>query len=152
MTGITDVRELRRNEFSLAEQVWMDYHQYQGDPEIDRIFGVFREGDLLSVARCRRHPDGYEVDGVFTPQKHRKQGYAKKAVAALVEACHQDVLYMHSLLNLVSFYREFGFELIDEKELPPTIRARFAFALGEMEGSNVHPMKRVPVFPYLVHR
>jgi len=152
MTGIVHVRELRREEFSRAEQLWMDYHQTKGDPASDRIFGVFSGEDLVSVARCRRHPDGYEVDGVFTPPQHRGHGYARRAVAALVEACHNDTLYMHSVLSLVSFYQEFGFQLIDESELPPTIRARFAFALGEMEGSNVHPMKRVPVFPYLLHR
>ncbi len=144
MTGGAAARELGSDEFPLAEKLWEDYHQTKGDPSIDRIFGVFSAGSLVSVARCRRHPDGYEVDGVFTPKDLRGHGYAKLAVAALVEACHHDPLYMHAVLGLVPFYRAFGFEPIGESGLPPTIRARFAFALGEMEGSNVHPMKREP--------
>ena len=144
MTGEAGVRELRSDEFALAEKLWENYHRTKGDPSIDRIFGAFSGGALVSVARCRRHPDGFEVDGVFTPEDLRGHGYAKLAVAALVEACHHDLLYMHAVLDLVSFYRSFGFEPIGENELPPTIKARFAFALGEMEGSNVHPMKRGP--------
>ncbi len=144
MTGEAGARELKSDEFGLAEKLWEDYHQTKGDPSIDRVFGVFSGNALVSVARCRRHPDGYEVDGVFTPVDLRGHGYAKLAVAALVEACHHDLLYMHAVLGLVPFYRAFGFESIDESGLPPTIRARFAFALGEMEGSNVHPMRREP--------
>jgi len=144
MTGEAGARELRSDEFGLAEKLWENYHQTKGDPSIDRVFGVFSGNALVSVARCRRHPDGYEVDGVFTPEDLRGHGYAKLAVAALVEACHHDLLYMHAILGLVPFYRAFGFESIDESGLPPTIRARFAFALGEMEGSNVQPMKRGP--------
>jgi len=136
-------RELRREEFALAEEVWTDYHQLKADPETDRIFGIFADETLVSVARCRRHPDGYEVDGVFTPVRFRGRGYARKAMDALVEACQHDTLYMHSVRNLVDFYGTYGFVSIPESDLPPSIRARFAFALGEMEGANVQPMRRV---------
>ncbi|HUH78280.1 MAG TPA: GNAT family N-acetyltransferase [Methanoregula sp.] len=142
MTGITETRELSSEEFPRAETIWLDYHSTRGDPATDRIFGVFAGGALVSVARCRRHPDGYEVDGVFTPGDLRGHAYAKHAVAGLVEACHNDDLYMHAVLELVPFYGEFGFMPIGEAELPPTIKARFDFALGEMEGANVRPMKR----------
>jgi len=137
-----EVRELRSEEFGLAEEIWLDYHELKADPEIDRIFGVFADGTLVSVARCRRHPDGYEVDGVFTPVRFRGRGYARRAMDALVEACQHDTLYMHAVRNLVDFYGEYGFISIPESDLPPTIRARFAFALGEMEGANVQPMRR----------
>ncbi len=136
-------RELRREEFALAEELWIDYHQLKADPETDRIFGVFADDTLVSVARCRRHPDGYEVDGVFTPVRFRGRGYARRAMDALVEACQHDTLYMHSVRNLVDFYgRTYGFVAIPESDLPPSIRERFAFALGDMEGANVQPMRR----------
>jgi len=102
------------------------------------------DSTLVSIARCRRHPDGYEVDAVFTPTVYRGHGYAKKVMSALVEACHHDVLYMHSVLNLIDFYRGYGFQEIPESELPPTIKARFAFAGGELDGANVRPMRRMP--------
>lgn len=137
-----EARELRKDEFPLAEKIWTHYHQQTADPERDRIFGVFVEGSLVSVARCRAHPDGLEVDGVFTPTEYRGRGYAKRTVEALVAACGDETLYMHSTLELVTFYGSFGFVSIPEEDLPPTIRARFGFAMGDMKGANVQPMMR----------
>ncbi len=138
------VRELLPEEFWKAEEIWQQYHQQKADREHDRIFGVFLDENLVSVARCKRHPDGLEVDGVFTPEEFRRRGYARKAMEALVSACGDEVLYMHSTRELVSFYSTFGFRPISEKELPPKIRERYVFALGNMEGANVRPMRRVP--------
>jgi nucleotide-binding universal stress UspA family protein/GNAT superfamily N-acetyltransferase len=135
-------RELSHDEFALAESVWMTYHQQKGDPETDRIFGVFVEGVLAAVARCRRHPDGLEVDGVYVPDDYRDRGYARKAVQALVDACGSEPLYMHSTLPLARFYSSFGFRQISEGELPRSIKERFNFAEGDLEGANVVPMGR----------
>ncbi|MFA4825229.1 MAG: ATP-binding protein [Methanoregula sp.] len=139
------VRELVASEFSLAEALWIDYHNTKGDIKTDRIFAAFDNGHVVSIARCKRHMDGFEVDGVFTPASQRGHGYANAAVWGLVEACGQDTLYMHSVWNLTKFYGNYGFVSIDEKELPPTIRERFAWAQGEMEGANVRPMRRDPI-------
>jgi signal transduction histidine kinase len=142
-TGVI-VRELVASEFPVAEVLWIDYHNTKGDPVTDRIFAAFYEEQAVSIARCKRHTDGFEVDGVFTPASQRGHGYANAAVWGLVEACGQDTLYMHSVWDLAKFYGNFGFVPIDEKELPPTIRERFAWAGGEMEGANVRPMRRDP--------
>jgi GNAT superfamily N-acetyltransferase len=96
----------------------------------------------VAVARCRRHPDGVEVDGVYVRDEFRDRGYARKAVRALVDACGTEPLYMHSTLDLVPFYRTFGFEPIPEHALPQSIRKRFEFAGGNMAGANVAPMRR----------
>ncbi|MCX6694313.1 MAG: N-acetyltransferase [Methanomicrobiales archaeon] len=138
----TLVRELTALEFPIAEELWVDYHETKGDPAIDRIFTAFLDGAAVSLARCRRHPDGLEVDAVFTPVNYRGHGYADGAVRGLVEACGWEALYMHSVRNLTGFYGNYGFVPIDEKELPPTIRERYAWAGGQMEGANVCPMKR----------
>ncbi|MDD1675093.1 MAG: GNAT family N-acetyltransferase [Methanomicrobiales archaeon] len=138
------VRELEKNEFYLAEQAWLTYHQQKADPATDRIFGVFVEGLLAAVARCRRHPDGLEVDGVFVPADFRDRGYARKAVQALVDACGDEPLYMHSTLALIPFYQSFGFEIIPESRLTPSIQKRFDFAEGNLKGADVSPMRRRP--------
>ena len=142
-TGAT-VRELVSLEFTIAEALWTDYHNTKGDSKTDRIFAAFYGGQAVSVARCKRHTDGFEVDGVFTPVSQRGHGYANAVLWGLVEASGQDTLYMHSVWDLTKFYSNFGFVPIDEKELPPTIRERFAWAGGEMEGANVRPMRRDP--------
>jgi nucleotide-binding universal stress UspA family protein/GNAT superfamily N-acetyltransferase len=137
-------RELQKDEFFFAEKIWLDYHQTKSDPDNDRIFGVFVEDTPVSVARCKRHTDGFEVDGVFTWDEFRGRGYARKAMEALIAGCKQETLYMHATLPLVTLYSSLGFTPIPEKELPPTIRARYAWAMGEMKGANVCPMKRAP--------
>ena len=140
-----EAREFSPKEFDLAEKVWLGYHQQKADRNTDRIFGVFVEGVPAAVARCRRHPDGLEVDGVFVSEQYRNRGYAKKAVEALIAGCGTETLYMHSTLPLVAFYGSFGFTPITEQELPDGIRARFDFAVGNLEGANAAPMRRLPI-------
>lgn len=142
-TGTT-VRELVSAEFPVAHALWVDYHQTRGDPRTDRIFAAFLNGQAVSIARHKRHPDGFEVDGVFTPVSQRGHGYANAVMWGLVEACGHHTLFMHSVRDLTGFYGKYGFVPIDEKELPPTIMERFAWAQGEMEGANVTPMRRDP--------
>jgi PAS domain-containing protein/GNAT superfamily N-acetyltransferase len=137
-----EVRELDADEFSYADAVWIEYHETRGDPTLDRIFASIQDTGIVSLARCRRHPDGMEVDGIFTPEKHRNKGYSRMAVNALVEACHNDDLYMHAVRDLVPFYQSFGFVCIAERDLPQTIRERYVWAGGNLEGADVQPMHR----------
>jgi N-acetylglutamate synthase-like GNAT family acetyltransferase len=142
MTSPT-ARELDPAEFPLAEALWTRYRGQTADRKNDRIFGSFDEsGKLVALARCKRHPDGLEVDAVFTPDEYRGKGYARHAVQALVDACGGETMYMHSTLALRRFYPQFGFAPIPETELPPTIKERLIFCLGEMEGCNAIPMRR----------
>ena len=143
-TSGTMVRELRSGEFLRAEALWTEYHPTQGDPRTDRIFAGFVKEEIVSLARCRKHPDGFEVDAVFTPTIHRGHGYANAVMWGLVEACGHDPLYMHSVRNLAGFYARFGFVPVNEKELPQSIRDRYAWAKGDMDGADVCPMKRSP--------
>ena len=137
-----DVRELKSAEFSAADEVWREYRGMVGDPGRDRIFAVFLAGTIVSLARCRRHADGLEVDGVFTPEQYRGRGYARMAVAALVVACHNDDLYMYAVENLTGLYAEFRFMSIPERDLPPGVRERYTWAAGNVEGAEVRPMYR----------
>jgi nucleotide-binding universal stress UspA family protein len=139
-----NTRELATSEFYLAEKIWFDYHQTKSDPEHDRIFAVFIEDTPVSIARCKRHKDGYEVDGIFTWDEFRGNGYARNAIEALIRECGTSVLYMYAVLNLVDFYKSFGFVPIPEEDLPLTTRQRYLWAKGEMEGAEVCPMKREP--------
>ncbi len=136
------VRELGSAEFPLADEVWRDYHETRGDPAVDRVFALFAGGTIGALARCRRHPDGHEVDAVFTPPPFRGRGYARHVLSGLVEACHNEDLFMYSVADLEPFYAAFGFVLIPETELPPTVRERYTWAAGDMEAAEVTPMRR----------
>jgi len=139
-----NTRELDTSEFYMAEKIWFDYHQTKSDPEHDRIFAVFIEDTPVSIARCKRHEDGYEVDGIFTWEEFRGNGYVRMALELLIRECGTSVLYMYAVLKLVDFYKSFGFVPIPEMDLPQTIRERYSWAIGEMEGAEVCPMKREP--------
>lgn len=136
------IRELAASEFALAAEVWRDYHETTGDPAVDRVFAVIVNGALVSLARCRRHDGDLEVDGIFTPEAQRGHGYSRMAVGALVEACHNDDMYMYAVRHLTGFYARFGFLPVPEKDLPSTIRERYTWAAGNLEGAEVQPMIR----------
>jgi nucleotide-binding universal stress UspA family protein len=137
-------RELAVSEFFLAEKIWFDYHQTKSDPDHDRIFAVFTEDTPVSIARCKQHGDGYEVDGIFTWEEFRGNGYARLALDLLIRECGGTVLYMYAVKHLVDFYASAGFVPIPEAELPLSVRQRYTWAMGDLEGAGVCPMKREP--------
>ncbi len=137
-----EVRELKKEEFRLAEKLWEEYRGQKNDMPEERVFGVFENGSLAATARCTRHPDGLEMDCVFASEKHRGKGYARLAVQALMDGCGKEQIFIHSTLALIQFYKTFGFVPIHEDKLPRTIRERFLFCFGEMAGCNVCPMTR----------
>jgi GNAT superfamily N-acetyltransferase len=139
---IPEVRELKLDEFSRAETLWQQYRGQKADPTQERIFGVFVYGELAATARYTNHPDGNEMDGVFTSEKFRGRGYARLAVEELIRICGRETIYIHSTIALISFYKKLGFFPITEGQLPTSIRDRFIFCFGEMEGCNVCPMMR----------
>jgi N-acetylglutamate synthase-like GNAT family acetyltransferase len=141
----TEARELKREEFPLAEKLWEQYRGQKVNPDHERIFGVFAEGlGLIATARYTRHPDGMEMDCVFVPEKYRGLGYARVAVEDLIKECGTEPIYIHSTLALILFYKTLGFSPIPEDQLPKSIRERFVFCFGEMQGCNVCPMVRMP--------
>ena len=141
-TMTADVRELTAAEFYRAEKVWENYRGQRADPAHERIFGVFVDGNLAATARCTRHSGGLEMDCVYTADAFRGKGYARDVVTKLVAECGSGTIYIHSTLVLISFYNSFGFYPIPEEQLPRSIRERFLFCFGEMEGCNVCPMAR----------
>ncbi|MCX6700050.1 MAG: hypothetical protein NTV68_09005 [Methanomicrobiales archaeon] len=63
--------------------VWYHYHQQEANPAENRIFGTFVDGtNCLPLRWCRLHPDGHEVDGVFTWEEFRGLGLARIVVQA----------------------------------------------------------------------
>jgi N-acetylglutamate synthase-like GNAT family acetyltransferase len=137
-----EVRELDHAEFPLAEKLWEEYRGQKNDMPDERVFGVFENGVLAATARSTRHPDGLEMDCVFSGEKFRGRGYARAAVQALIDSCGSEQIFIHSTIVLIGFYKTFGFVPIPEDQLPVTIRERFIFCFGEMEGCNVCPMAR----------
>jgi len=144
--GHLEVREFFPHEFLRVEaEVWSHYHDQKAHPGSDRIFGALIGKYLVGAARCRKHPDGYDVDGVFVLPEYRGRGIARNLMDLLIRECgEQETLYMHSRTELVGFYASFGFFAIPERDLPRTIRERFNFNSEALETLNVTPMMRRP--------
>lgn len=144
--GRLEVRELFPHEFLRVEtEVWSHYHDQKAHPASDRIFGALIGEYLVGAARCRKHPDGYDVDGVFVLPEYRGRGIARNLMDLLIRECgERETLYMHSRTELVDFYASFGFFTIPERDLPRTIRERFNFNSGSLETLEVTPMQRKP--------
>jgi len=138
----TETRELKRDEFYLAEHLWEHYHGQKADPVHDRIFGVFIDGKFAASARYVKHADGVEMDCVFVPEPETGKGYARDAVEDLIKHCGSEQIFIHSTLDLIPFYQTVGFTPIPEDLLPPSIKERFSFCLGNMKGCNISPMVR----------
>lgn len=144
--GRLEVRELFPHEFLRVEtEVWSHYHDQKAHPGSDRIFGALIGTYLVGAARCRKHPDGYDVDGVFVLPEYRGRGIARNLMDLLIRECgERETLYMHSRTELVDFYASFGFFTIPERDLPKTIRERFNFNSEALAILNVTPMMRRP--------
>jgi nucleotide-binding universal stress UspA family protein/GNAT superfamily N-acetyltransferase len=139
-------RELSPREFNRAEELWRHYRQQRADTKNERIFGLFLDDVLVSVARCTIRDDATEIDGVFTLEEFRKSGYAYRVIEKLIKAFPETTLYLYSTPELVDFYAGFGFVPVDVNELPDSVRMRFGFALNELDGTIVKAMKRIPGF------
>jgi predicted GNAT family acetyltransferase len=104
----TETRELQRDEFYLAENLWEQYHGQKADPVREKIFGVFVDGNLVASARYVKHADGVEIDCVFAPEPEGGKGYARDAVEELIKECGSEPIYIHSTLDLIPFYKTLG--------------------------------------------
>ncbi|WP_221058501.1 GNAT family N-acetyltransferase [Methanoculleus chikugoensis] len=144
--GSLVVRELFPHEFPhVEEEVWSHYRDRKVHPGGDRIFGALAGEYLVGTARCRKHPDGCEVDRVYVLSEYRGRGIDRQLMDLLVRECgERDILYLHSRTGLINFYASFGFSPISRRELPKTIRERFIFHTGEVEALGITPMKREP--------
>lgn len=149
MAGPVTVRELSPHELVRAEdELWIHYHQQKADPSTDRLFAAFAGTQLVGVARCSRHPDGLEVDGVYVLDEYRLRGFARSIMQQLIEECGKhETLYLHSRVELREFYGSMGFYPVPEPALPDSIRGRSGVVGDAREITGICPMKRDPLAP-----
>ncbi len=135
-----EVRELPAHEMRRAEEeLWIHDNQQKADTATDRLFAAFAGTQLVGVARCSRHLDSFEVDGVYVLEEYRHRGFARLVMRRLIEECgRHEMLYLHAKPELVDFYREMGF--VPAPEIPVTIRP----GQGTANYSGSCPMKRDP--------
>jgi amino-acid N-acetyltransferase len=80
------------------------------------------EGEIIATGQLKPHRDGsMELASIAITEEWRGQGIARTLIERLI-AGHDGVLYLMCQSSLGSLYEKFGFEAIDEEEMPKYFR------------------------------
>ena len=79
-------------------------------------------GEVIGCAQIKSHRDGsQELASLVVAPDYRGQGIARSLVTHLT-GNHKGDLYLTCRSSLGEFYENFGFEPIDEQQMPPFFR------------------------------
>ncbi|MGA2917653.1 GNAT family N-acetyltransferase [Methanoregula sp.] len=119
-----EVRELRASEIGrIRQELSLRFRAMDTDPSTTCMFAAFNGTRLVGVARCVRHPDGLELDGIYILEEVRRKGFVRGITALLIEALgKQDVLYVRAAAGVAELYHTLGFHPVQEADLPVTLR------------------------------
>jgi ribosomal protein S18 acetylase RimI-like enzyme len=91
------------------------------------MFAAFNGSRLVAVARCVRHTDGLELDGIYILEDVRRKGFVRGITALLIDALgKQDVLYVRAAAGVAELYHTLGFRPVREAEIPYSLRGPLA--------------------------
>lgn len=119
-----DVRELKTSEIGrLRHELSLRFRATETDPAMTRMFAAFAGTHLVGVARCVRHPDGLELDGIYILEEIRRKGFVRGVTARLIEVSgRDDVLYVRAAAGVAELYHTLGFRPVQQADLPATFR------------------------------
>jgi hypothetical protein len=119
-----EVRELRASEIGrIRQELSLRFRAMETDPARTRMFAAFNGTRLVGVARCVRHPDGLELDGIYILEDVRRRGFVRGVTELLIEASgKEDVLYVRAAAGVAGLYHTMGFHQVRETDLPVTLR------------------------------
>lgn len=80
-------------------------------------------GQIVGIGQIKRHHDGTpELASLVVAEAYRHHGIGSQVVRALVERHHQahlgEPLYLFCLVELQSYYGQFGFQTVNRSTLP----------------------------------
>ena len=80
---------------------------------------VASTNQIIGCGQIKPHSDGsHELASIAVAQSWRGQGVARALITQLITE-HPGTLYLTCRSSLGSLYQKFGFEVVDEKNLPP---------------------------------
>jgi N-acetylglutamate synthase-like GNAT family acetyltransferase len=79
-------------------------------------------GEIVSIGQIKKHNDGSEeLASIATVPAFQRRGLAHQVIEHLL-AGHTGRLFLTCLSTMSPFYEQFGFRVIDEKEMTPYYR------------------------------
>jgi len=139
-----EVRELRASEIGrIKQELSLRFRAIDTDPAMTRMFAAFNGTRLVGVARCVRHPDGIELDGIYILEEVRRKGFVRGVTALLIEASgKRDVLYVRAAAGVAELYHTMGFRPVRESDLPGTLRGPLSSDRAGRKGGATCAMRR----------
>lgn len=100
------------------------------------------DGEIVGIAQIKPHRDCREFGSLVVKPAYRGRGIGRQLVEALLSKEAGDV-YLLCAVQRVPYYRQFGFEVIDDAQAPPTLRRKLRLVgLFRIAGVHVVAMKR----------
>jgi N-acetylglutamate synthase-like GNAT family acetyltransferase len=99
-------------------------------------------GEIVGIAQIKPHRDCREFGSLVVKPAYRRRGIGRQLVEALLSKETGDV-YLLCAAQRAPYYRQFGFEMIDHAQAPPTLRRKLRLvALFRFAGVHVVAMKK----------
>jgi len=123
-----EVRELRSSEIGrIRQELSLRFRAMDTDPSTTCMFAAFNGSRLIAVARCVRHTEGLELDGIYILEDVRRKGFVRGITALLIDALgKKDVLYVRAAAGVAELYHTMGFHPVQEAEIPDSLRGPLA--------------------------
>ncbi len=88
------------------------------------VVAVSSNGELIGCGQVKKHPNGIrELASIAVDEAYRNMGIARAIIEHLTNIS-QKPIYLTCRSGLESFYKQFGFETLPSREIPPVFRRR----------------------------
>ncbi len=81
------------------------------------------DGEIVGIAQVKPHRDCREFGSLVVRPSHRRRGIGAMLIEATL-AGETGEVYLLCASSLMSYYGRFGFEQIDDRDAPPTLRRK----------------------------
>ncbi|KZN12501.1 GNAT family N-acetyltransferase [Marinomonas sp. TW1] len=125
--------------FPLVKKFYQAHYPSGKPNKADPIWAIKENGAILAVARLKQIDNHQLLTGMVTTPNKRNTGIGQHLLSNLQPILKQKSSYCFALDHLTHFYQRAHFQVINENDLPDTLRTRFRSYRSQ--GRNITPMQ-----------
>ena len=119
---LSHVFDIRRTVF-VEEQKVDEHEEYDEFEDTSKHLLALLDGRPVGAARVRRTINGVKLERFAVLKEARGKGVGEALVKRTLELCeNQSKIYLHAQIQVVDFYKKFGFEIEGEEFVEAGIR------------------------------